>query len=157
MKIKLLCLTLALLLLAPALARADQKTGVPNPLQPPVKGLTFIKFDEAIKQATEENKLLMLFFWAETCGWCTKIRQDVFENEKVREPFEKSFVAVSVDIARDPERISEQFKPKALPTMAFMRPDGEVLGLLPGYIDLDTFTEIIKFISEEALKKPADK
>lgn len=159
MKIKLLCLAAALsLLLMPVAVQADQKTGYPSPFELPVaKGLTFVKYEEAIKLAAEENKLVMLFFWAETCTWCTKIRQDVFENDKVREPFEKSFVAVSVDIARDPEKISEQFKPKALPTMAFMRPDGEVLGLLPGYVDLKTFVEIIDFIGTEALKTPAEK
>lgn len=148
---------MALLLMAPALARADQKTDILNQLQPPVKGLTFIKYEEAIKQAGEENKLVMLFFWSETCTWCTKLRQEVFENDKAREPFEKSFLAVSVDIARDPEKISEEFKPKALPTMAFLRPDGEVLGLLPGYVDLNTFVDIIDFIGTEALKTPAEK
>lgn len=150
MKIRLI-FAAAVMLLAPSLALAQAPA--PQPAEPP-KGLTFIKYDEALKQAAEENKLVMLFFWADWCRYCTKIRQEVFENEKVREPFEKSFVAVSVDTMRDPEKISEQFKPKALPTMAFMRPDGEVLGLLPGYIELDDFVEIIDFIATEALKKP---
>lgn len=140
------------LLVAPFAARAEQTTIYPPQTPAPAKGLTFVKYEEAIKQAAEENKLVMLFFWADWCGYCTKIRKEVFENDKVREPFEKSFVAVSVDLGNDPEKLAQDFKPKALPTMAFLRPDGEVLGLLPGYIDLKTFIELIEFISIEAFK-----
>lgn len=155
MKLKIFGLAaLTLLLLSAAAAQAVDPVAKTADGKP-VKGLTFVPYQEAIDQAKEENKLVMIFFWADWCRYCTKIREDVFEKEKVREPFEKSFVAVSVDIGNDPEKVAEGFKPKALPTMAFLRPDGEVLGILPGYVDMKTFLELIEFVSTEALKTPA--
>lgn len=146
-------MAVTLLFMFPGAAMASAQTGrMADGKSAP--GLTFLKYEDAIKQATEENKLVMVFFWADWCRYCTQIRKEVFENDKVREPFEKSFVAVSVDLDNDPEKLAGLYKPKALPTLAFLRPDGEVLGLLPGAVDLKSFIEIVEYISSEALMKP---
>lgn len=157
MKLKryyLLAVLLVFLFPASALAGA-QETAAQRVDGRLTKGLTFLNYEEAIKKATEENKLVMVFFWADWCRYCTQIRKEVFENDKVREPFEKSFVAVSVDMDNDPEKLAGLIKPKALPTLAFLRPNGEVLGLLPGAVDLKNFIELVEYIGDEALKKPA--
>ncbi len=115
-------------------------------------GLTFLPYDQALKQAETEKKLVMVFFWADWCRYCTQLKTEVFESEKVRTAFDKSFLAVSVDIENDPEKISAKYKPQALPTLAFIRPNGEMLGVLPGYTDADTFIEVLDYVGTEAKK-----
>lgn len=117
------------------------------------EGLNFMSFAEGIKKADQEGKLVMLFFWADWCRYCVKIRSEVFSLPQVREAFEQNYVAVSVDTENDTENISSQYRPKALPTLAFIRPNGETLGILPGAVDADTFLEVIKYVTEEASKK----
>ena len=116
------------------------------------EGLNFLTYAEATKKAGDENKLVMLFFWADWCRYCVKIRSEVFSLARVKEAFEKNFVAVSVDTENDPENLSGRFRPTALPTLAFVRPNGEMLGVLPGAVDADTFLEIIEYVKTEASK-----
>jgi thioredoxin-related protein len=121
-------------------------------------GLDFKKYDEAVKEATQDHKLVMIFFWAKWCRYCAQIRQEVFENnEKVKATFDRHFVGVSVDIENDPDNISAKYKPQALPTLAFIRPDGDVLGILPGAPDVETFIQVIEYVHAEAEKPQTEK
>lgn len=116
------------------------------------QGLSYLSYVDATKKAAEENKLVMLFFWADWCRYCVQIRKEVFSLDKVRETFEKNFVAVSVDIENDPDNISGRFRPRALPTMAFVKPNGETIGVLPGAVDADLFLQALDAVIAEARK-----
>jgi thioredoxin-related protein len=107
------------------------------------RGLT-----EALTLAEAENKLVMVFFWADWCGYCQKIRQEVFSDPKVHEVFDRDFVAVSVDIEKDPEDLAKKYRARALPTMLFLKPDSEVVGFLPGAVDQEMFLKILEYVVE---------
>ena len=113
-------------------------------------GLEFQNYDEGVKKAAEEKKMVMLFFWADWCRYCTKIRKDVFESEKVKTEFEKNFVAVSVDIQTDKSDLGKKYRATALPTLTFIRPDGDPLAYWEGAADAETFLKILDYVLKEA-------
>ena len=101
---------------------------------------------EALKLAEAENKLVMIFFWADWCVYCAKIRREVFSDPAVHEVFDRNFVAVSVDVEKDPEDLARKYRARAMPTMIFLKPDQEVLGFLPGAVDRETFLKILEYV-----------
>ena len=105
-------------------------------------------FNEALKLAEAENKLVMVFFWAEWCGYCIQIRREVFTDPRIHEVFNRDFLAVSVDIEDDPEDLAKKYRARALPTMIFLKPDGEVMGFLPGAVNGETFLKVLDYLVE---------
>jgi len=106
--------------------------------------------DEAFRLAGAEQKLVMIFFWAEWCGYCNQIRREVFSDPGVHEIFDRKFLAVSVDVEKDPEGLARKYHARALPTLVFLKPEGEVLGFLPGAVDRETFLKVLDYLIEEA-------
>lgn len=152
----ILAASMALAIMPSLALAAGGGNEIKNPGREPAQngeGLNFMSYAEGIKKADQEGKLVMLFFWADWCRYCIQVRSEVFSLPRVREAFEQNYVAVSVDTENDKENIAAQYRPKALPTLAFIRPNGDTLGLLPGAVDADTFLEVIKYVTEEAGKK----
>jgi len=110
--------------------------------------LQYQSFDEALKTAEAENKLVMVFFWAEWCGYCIQIRREVFTNPQVHEVFNRNFLAVSVDIEDDPKNLAKKYRARALPTMLFLKPDGEIMGFLPGAVNGESFLKVLDYLVE---------
>ena len=113
-------------------------------------GLTFISYDEALKRAADEKKMVMVFFWADWCRYCVMLRQEVFQNDQVRETFERSYVGVSVDVENDPEKLSQKLRAStALPTITFLKSDGEPMGYFDGATDPETFIKILEYAADK--------
>ena len=104
--------------------------------------------EEALKLAEAENKLVMIFFWAEWCVYCGQLRREVFSDPKVHEVFDRDFLAVSVDIENDPEGLAGKYRARSLPTLLFLKPDSEIMGYLPGAVDQGTFLKILEYLVE---------
>lgn len=110
-------------------------------------GIEFQEYDKAMKQATEENKFVMVFFWADWCRYCTQIRKEVFTNDKVREAFDQSFLGVSVDVENDKLNLSQKYRASnSLPTITFLKPDGETFGFFDGAVSAEVFIELLDYV-----------
>ena len=110
-------------------------------------GLEFKSYEQAVKEAEAEKKMIMVFFWADWCRYCVQLRKDVFQNDKVKEAFDKSFVGVSVDVENPADQELNKFRASnALPTITFLKPDGEPYGYFDGATDPDTFIQILNMI-----------
>ena len=109
----------------------------------------FKKYDEAISQAAQQNKHVMLYFWADWCQYCAMFNNEVLPNEKVIESLNDSFLSVQVNIEEDPE-LAEKYEARTLPMIVFLDAKGEVAGYLPGYLPPGDFLEILNFVRTKA-------
>jgi thioredoxin-related protein len=114
--------------------------------------LQYRSMEEALGLAAAENKMVMIFFWAEWCGYCIKIRREVFSDPKVHEVFNRDFLAVSVDIEKNAEaaELAKKYRARALPTMVFLKPGGEIAGILPGAVNQESFIKILNYLTENS-------
>lgn len=82
--------------------------------------------EAALAKALKQNKPIMIYFAADWCGPCHKLRQETFTDEDVRAESER-FIRFKVDLTK-PEgenaKAGEKYSVSALPTVVFVGADG---------------------------------
>lgn len=68
-------------------------------------------FEAAKKQAAEEDKsLLMDFTGSDWCGWCIRLKEEVFQHDEFKKGVEDKFVLVELDFPKDKSGQSEELQ-----------------------------------------------
>jgi len=63
----------------------------------------------ATKQAAEnDHDLLIDFTGSDWCGWCIKLKEEVFDKDAFKEGVKDKFVLVELDFPRDKSKLSEE-------------------------------------------------
>ena len=88
-------------------------------------------YDEALSLAAKENKPIMADFSTGWCGWCKKLDQETFVDDKVVKLSEK-FVCLKIDGDKNSD-LTRKYGVSGYPTILFMDPKGNVIGGRPGY------------------------
>ena len=90
------------------------------------EGVNFrdITFEEALKQAKSENKLVFMDCYTSWCGPCKMLANNVFTKDEVADYFNQTFVNAKYDMEKDEDGIilKTQFGVKAFPTLVFVDP-----------------------------------
>ena len=104
------------------------------------------KFADAKARAKAENKLLLVdFTGSDWCGWCIKLKQEVFDQEAFKKEAPQKFVLVELDFPRQTQlpaelkaqndQLAQQFDIAGFPTILLLNAEGELIartGYLPG-------------------------
>ncbi len=97
-------------------------------LKAPEEGITWIPYREGILQEAREKGLpVMLDFYADWCAPCREMEETTFRDEEVVQ-LASRLKAVRVDLTRkDPahDKLIKRFRIRGVPTIVFLRPDGE--------------------------------
>lgn len=107
-------------------------------------------WDEALKQAAQQNKYIFVDCYATWCGPCMMLKNRTFTDNKAAEFYNANFINVSLDMekGRGPE-LAQQWQLRAYPTLIIFDSKGKpVLGTV-GFLNA---SELIRF-GREALKK----
>lgn len=95
-------------------------------------------FTAAKAKAKAENKLLLVdFTGSDWCGWCIRLKQEVFDQELFQSEAPKQFVLVELDFPRQKQlsaalkeqndRLARQYKIQGYPTILVLDADGAVI------------------------------
>ena len=96
-------------------------------------------FEVAKKRAKDENKeILADFTGSDWCGWCIKLKKEVFDQPEFQEYAKKHLVMLELDFphgkklpAKEKEqndKLSEEFKVEGFPTILLMNSKGKEVG-----------------------------
>lgn len=139
---------LLLILVLPAANAQNQKKQASDES----KHIVFIEdqWDEALKQASAQNKYIFVDAYASWCGPCKMLKLTTFKNSKAALFYNKNFVNVAIDMEKGQgPQLAAKWGLQAYPTLIIFNASGKpVLGSV-GYIKAD---DLIKF-GQEALKK----
>jgi len=89
---------------------------------------------EAMQIAAAQNKSVMIFFYSDSCPWCTK-QWETFSDERVIEK-SKNFVPL-----KGSEMLAEQYHIRGIPVIVFSNSQGVEIYRITGYRDADTLLE----------------
>jgi thioredoxin-like negative regulator of GroEL len=110
------------------------------------KGIQWEKsFDRAMEKAAEQDKPVLVDFWAEWCGWCHRLDRTTYADPVVGE-IAKSLVAVKVDTEggrRDLE-VSKRYRVYTLPTILFLSPRGRQVWRINSYMGPGRFPHVME-------------
>lgn len=127
---------------------------------PPV--FSKLAFDDAMKQAKDADKVLVVKFTAEWCGPCKMMDRTTWRDERIEKWVKDNAVAIQVDVDKD-RNVAEQNNISAMPTMIAFR-KGEMVERTVGYRSADQLLPWLerakngeqKVAGLEAIALPAD-
>lgn len=140
----LLALTAAFSATTMPWARVDAK--------PAKGGIAWQKtMSSALKEAKRTGKPIMVDFHATWCGPCKDLDAKTFSNAAVIKE-SKRWVAVKVDVDKEP-KIAQRYKVQAMPTVAFLKPDGTLADNFVGFRDATETVKLMKAVHPKASGK----
>jgi len=112
---------------------------------------SFLEFPQDVKEAAQERKRLMLYFWQDGCPACRKMRETTFADRAIVDQTRRHFVAVALNVHGERElqwtdgrTMREKDLARALnirgtPTLIFLDEQGAVALRLVGYVPPERF------------------
>jgi len=140
MKNLLIALLSLLLIVSCGSEKSDTKTSKVN--QPAEKKVTaewITNLEEGIKKAAEENRTVLVdFTGSDWCGWCFRLRDEVFVQPEFIDYSSKSLVLVELDFPQRKEQTEEtkkynrklldKYGVKGFPTILIIDKEGKEIG-----------------------------
>ena len=108
--------------------------------------------EEGLQIAQQENKPVMIYFWAIWCQYCAKFQTDTLGNTQVKKILEEDYVLVAMDLDIDKE-MAQQYGVSYPPYLVFMDKKGTVLQRVPGAVEASYLLPIVTQIRDQVRSK----
>ncbi len=119
-------------------------------------GIKFYRSDFGLEKgfqvAQQENKPVMVYFWAIWCQYCAKFQTDTLGNPDVKKILEQDYVLVAMDLDVDRD-VSSRYGVGYPPYLIFMDPNGNVLQRVPGAVDANYLLPIVTQVRDTVRSK----
>ena len=124
----------------------------------------WLTWNEGLRRASASRRPVLVDVYTDWCGWCKRMERDVYSRSDVREYLSRKFVTVKLN-AESPASgkyegrtltsrdIAARFRVSGYPTTVFLRPGGDHLVNVPGYVDGDRFLLLLHYIGDGHLDR----
>jgi thioredoxin-like negative regulator of GroEL len=91
-------------------------------------------------EAKQGNKLILVDLWADWCGWCKRMDQEVFPSENFQ-AVSKNYALLKLDTEDGAEgsKVAAQFGIRSLPTFLLLTHELALAGIVQGYAPAEQF------------------
>ncbi len=114
--------------------------------------INWIEFDSGMKMAHKSNKPIFLYFYADWCTYCVKLKKTTFKNKTILNYLKNHFISIKVNTDIEKE-LATNWKVRGLPTSWFLESDASQIDSIPGYMDEEQFLTILKYINTKSYDK----
>ncbi|PKP51489.1 MAG: thioredoxin [Bacteroidetes bacterium HGW-Bacteroidetes-1] len=102
-------------------------------------------WNEVLALAKKENKPVFLDISASWCGYCKRMKANVFTDVEVAKYYNSNFINVAVDGEKgEGIDLAKKYGVKGYPTFVFLNPDGSLAYQTSGYHNPEKFLELGK-------------
>lgn len=102
-------------------------------------------FEQVLKKAKDEKKVLMIDFVTDWCKWCIETDKKVYTNPDVASFANENQVNWKIDAEKgEGIELAKKYNVKGYPTIVFVNGKGEEIDRIYGYIFADAFLERMK-------------
>lgn len=109
-------------------------------------GIAWENMTEGLARAKAEGKPVFLYFHADWCTFCVKLKKTTFKDKHVLKLLAKDFVSISIDTDKQRD-LAVKWRVTGLPTMWFLKPDGSEIDRIPGFVNAKNMVKILNFLS----------
>jgi thioredoxin-like negative regulator of GroEL len=107
-------------------------------------GTWLTSLNAAQKRAKERKQLIFVDLWADWCGWCHKMEQEVFPSEAFQKATkDKVLLRLNTEDGGEGTKIAQQYGISSLPTFLVLTPDLTIAGVINGYIPASSIEGVI--------------
>ena len=107
----------------------------------------FTSFDNALKIAKEENKIILLELISTNCHFCDRMKKEVLSQNSVQEAIKKDFVLAKVNV--DFEPIPLGIPQQMTPMFVFITEQEDIEDMRLGFIDESSFLDLLEMESKK--------
>lgn len=97
-------------------------------------------YSAAVEAARAENKLIMVVFSTEWCGFCQQLKDVTFAAEPVAKHLNENVISLEVDAEKEGQELAEKYGVQGFPTIKLLDHEGTSWGTIVGYSGPDAFT-----------------
>ena len=105
-------------------------------------------FEEALKVAQKEHKIIMIELVKEDCHFCKRMDKEVMTDANISNTLSKDFVVVKFDVNRD--KLPLGLKKEMTPTFAFVKESGEIFSIIRGAWNREDFSALLRYIKKKS-------
>ncbi len=108
--------------------------------------INWLSFEEGLKKAKQENKLILMDIYGKWCHWCNVMENTTYRNRKVIQLIKNYYIPVRVDADKHPD-INKKYNQGGLPSTLILDKNGNIVfgGI---YIPPDEMIKILKKFAE---------
>jgi len=104
---------------------------------------------EAMPEAAQQNKPVIIHFTADWCSWCTKMKKQTYTDPAVAEFMRDDFVLAMVN-SDENQLLSMYYGVQSLPTIWILDSEGGGITKISGYRDAKAFVKYLEWVSTDA-------
>ena len=124
--------------------------GIQQPVAGPHLTWDYGNEPDALEAAKQEDKLIMLDFYATWCAACNELDHKTFSNQEVIDRLE-NYVTVKLDFSvKSDEVLTEKYKIVGLPVVIFMDAESTIYERLEGFVKPKDMLKIIDKVEAAA-------
>jgi len=112
--------------------------------RPPVPIAWRNHLEEAIREAAERSRCVLVFFRADWCRPCSLMEKGTFTIPAIAQFINQAFVPVRVDDSEQTSSVSQKYAIRVYPSVLFLDPAGKPLHLVLGPRQPEPFYGILK-------------
>ena len=121
-------------------------------------------WDPGLQEAQKLQRPILVDVYTKWCGWCKRMDRDVYARDDIRAYLDEKYVSIKLDAeATEAARyenksftartLAARFRVTGYPTTLFLRPNGEHLVNVPGYVEPDQFLILLRYIGDGHLDR----
>ncbi len=125
--------------------------GYPVPVSDELK-INFLTgtWNEALQMAQQQNKPVFLDLSTSWCGYCRRMKSNVYTDPGVADYYNSTFINVSLDAEKgEGIHLARKYGVRGYPTFVFLNPDGSLAMQTSGYHNPGKFLDLAKSLKNE--------
>jgi thioredoxin-related protein len=109
------------------------------------------EWDLALRKAKKEDKPTILYFFTPHCSYCQAMDSEVLTEKEISASLNKKAVYLRIDVEKR-EDLARFYGVRGYPTTTFLKPNGQPIIQIPGYIEKSDFKKLLTFVVEKYYK-----
>jgi thioredoxin-related protein len=148
-KLNVLTATLVVALVLPLAACSGEKGG-----------LHWMSFSDGFREAQRTHKKMLIDVYTDWCVWCKRMDANTYTDKNLASYLNSHYILVKLD-AESPrthtfmgkqyteQQLAGSFGVTGYPSTLFLKAEGDLITVYPGYADAQRFRNVVAFIAED--------
>lgn len=123
------------------------------------KEIQWLDFEAAVAAAKKHNRVLVVDFYTDWCGWCKVMDKKTYGDPKIIDYAHKNLIMSKVNAESSQmtsfkktkvsyRQLAQGFQIRGYPATIFIDENGEFMTAVSGYLSANDFMPILEFLAE---------